>query len=153
MKYPEAGECTEYCPIRCHNGASTMQQKIFQISLVVRDYDEAIRFFVGKLGFELLEDQYIAPQDKRWVVVAPKGDSGCKLLLAQASTRRQTARIGDQTGGRVGFFLYTDNFQRDYRTYTDRGVEFVGPPRHEAYGTVAVFRDLYGNLWDLLQPA
>jgi len=130
-----------------------LQQNIFQISLVVRDYDEAIHFFVDILGFELLEDLYIAEQDKRWVVVAPKGDLGCKLLLAQASTEKQAARIGDQTGGRVGFFLHTDNFQRDYRAYTDRGVEFVGPPRHEAYGTVAVFRDLYGNLWDLLQPS
>ncbi len=130
-----------------------MTQKIFQVSLVVKDYDEAIEFYVGKLGFQLLEDQYIAAQDKRWVVVAPADGSGCKLLLAQASTKAQSERIGDQTGGRVGFFLYTDDFWRDYQAYTGRGVEFNGSPREEVYGTVAVFRDLYGNLWDLLQPA
>lgn len=130
-----------------------MNQKIFLISLLVRDYDEAIRFFVDKLGFQLLEDLYIAGQDKRWVVVAPAGDSDCKLLLAQASSEQQAQRIGDQTGGRVGFFLQTDDFWRDYRAYSARGIEFTRPPRQEVYGTVAVFRDLYGNLWDLLQPA
>jgi hypothetical protein len=87
------------------------------------------------------------------VVVAPAGEQGCKLLLAQASTEQQAKRIGDQTGGRVGFFLYTDDFWRDYQAYTGRGIEFMGPPREEVYGIVAVFRDLYGNLWDLLQPA
>jgi catechol 2,3-dioxygenase-like lactoylglutathione lyase family enzyme len=130
-----------------------MSQSIFQISLVVKNYDEAIDFFVGKLGFGLLEDEYIAAQDKRWVVVAPTGSQGCKLLLAEASNEQQAARIGDQTGGRVGFFLYTDDFWRDYQAFTGRGVEFTGPPREEVYGTVAVFRDLYGNLWDLLEPA
>ncbi len=130
-----------------------MNQKIFLISLLVSDYDQAIEFYVGKLGFLLLEDQYLAEQQKRWVVVAPAGHSDCKLLLAQASTEQQACRVGDQTGGRVGFFLQTDDFWRDYQAYTGRGVEFTGPPRHEVYGTVAVFRDLYGNLWDLLQPA
>ena len=130
-----------------------MKQSIFQISLVVRDYDEAISFYVGKLGFKLLEDTYIAAQDKRWVVVAPIGEQSCKLLLAKASNPQQSQRVGDQTGGRVGFFLHTDDFWRDYQAYTGRGVEFIGTPREEVYGTVAVFRDLYGNLWDLLQPA
>lgn len=130
-----------------------MNQKIFLISLLVRDYDEAIKFYVNKLGFLLLEDQYMAEQQKRWVVIAPAGDSGCKLLLAQASTEQQAQRIGDQTGGRVGFFLQTDDFWRDHQAYTACGVEFTGPPRQEVYGTVVVFRDLYGNLWDLLQPA
>lgn len=130
-----------------------MKQYIAQISLVVRDYDEAIAFFVGSLGFQLLQDEYIAAQDKRWVVVGPAGDTGCKLLLARASTDSQIQRIGDQTGGRVGFFLYTDDFWRDHRTYTAHGVEFTGSPREEVYGTVGVFRDLYGNLWDLIQPA
>lgn len=130
-----------------------MSQSIAQFSLVVRDYDEAIAFYVSKLGFSLLEDSYIPEQDKRWVVVAPAGDKGCKLLLARASDEQQKARVGDQTGGRVGFFLNTDDFWRDYQAYTGRGVEFIGTPREESYGTVAVFRDLYGNLWDLLQPA
>ena len=130
-----------------------MNQSIAQFSLVVRDYDEAIAFYVSKLGFSLLEDSYIPEQDKRWVVVAPAGGKGCKLLLARASDEQQKARIGDQTGGRVGFFLNTDDFWRDYQAYTGRGVEFIGTPREESYGTVAVFRDLYGNLWDLLQPA
>ncbi len=130
-----------------------MNQSIFQISLVVSDYDKAISFYVGKLGFNLLQDSYIAAQDKRWVVVAPPGEQGCKLLLAKASNQQQSQRVGDQTGGRVGFFLHTDDFWRDYQAYMDRGVEFIGTPREEEYGTVAVFRDLYGNLWDLLQPA
>ncbi len=130
-----------------------MKQFIAQFSLVVKDYDEAIAFYVGKLGFSLVEDHYIPEQDKRWVVVAPTGGHGCKLLLARASDAKQQARIGDQTGGRVGFFLYTDDFWRDYEDYRERGVEFTAPPREEPYGTVVVFRDLYGNLWDLLQPA
>lgn len=130
-----------------------MKQRIFQISLIVRDYDEAITFYVGKLGFQLLQDSYIVEQDKRWVVVAPAGEPTCKLLLAKASNEQQSARVGDQTGGRVAFFLQTDDFWRDYQAYTGRGVEFIGTPREEDYGTVAVFRDLYGNLWDLLQPA
>lgn len=130
-----------------------MNQSIAQFSLLVRDYDEASAFYVGKLGFTVLEDYYIPEQDKRWVVVAPPGDQGCRLLLARASNPQQQARVGDQTGGRVGFFLNTDDFWRDYQAYTGRGVEFIGKPREESYGTVAVFRDLYGNLWDLLQPA
>lgn len=129
-----------------------MQQNIVQISLVVRDYDEAIAFYISKLGFQLLQDEYIAEQDKRWVVVAPAGSQACKLLLAKASNEQQAQRIGDQTGGRVGFFMHTDDFWRDYQAFTRNGVEFTGPPREEVYGTVVVFRDLYGNLWDLIQP-
>jgi catechol 2,3-dioxygenase-like lactoylglutathione lyase family enzyme len=130
-----------------------MKLSIAQVSLVVKDYDEAIAFYRDKLGFSLVADHYLPEQDKRWVVVAPAGDHGCRLLLAKASDTQQEARIGDQTGGRVGFFLYTDDFWRDYQVYSDRGVEFTGRPREEPYRTVAVFRDLYGNLWDLLQPA
>ncbi len=121
------------------------------VSLVVRDYDEAIAFFVGTLGWTLVEDAPVPEQQKRWVVVAPRG-SEARLLLARASTDEQRARVGDQTGGRVGFVLETDNFWRDYRAYQSSGVEFVRPPRKEPYGTVAVFKDLYGNLWDLIQP-
>lgn len=128
-----------------------MNQSIAQISLVVNDYDEAIEYFVNKLGFSLRQDDYIPAQDKRWVVVAPPGNQGCNLLLARASNPQQKTRVGDQTGGRVGFFLNTDDFWRDHETYTRRGIEFIGEPREESYGTVAVFRDLYGNLWDLLQ--
>jgi len=130
-----------------------MNQKNFLISLLVRDYDEASRFFVDRMDFRLLEARYIAEQDNRWVVATPAGDSDCKLLLAQASSEQQAQRIGDQTGGRVGFFMHTDDFWRDYQAYSARGIEFTRPPRQEVYGTVAVFRDLYGNLWDLLQPA
>jgi catechol 2,3-dioxygenase-like lactoylglutathione lyase family enzyme len=119
----------------------------------VRDYDEAIAFFVGTLGFALVEDTYIPEQDKRWVVVAPAGDRGARLLLARASTAGQESRIGDQTGGRVFLFLHTDDFARDYEAYKAKGVRFVREPRREPYGTVAVFEDLYGNRWDLLQPS
>lgn len=126
-------------------------QRIAMVSLVVRDYDEALEFYVGKLGFELIEDTPVPEQDKRWVVVAPPG-SGAQLLLARAATESQVSRIGDQTGGRVFMFLYTDDFQRDFDLYRQRGVEFVREPKAEPYGTVAVFRDLYGNLWDLLEP-
>ena len=116
---------------------------------MVRDYDEAIRFYVEGLGFTLVED---TPQgDKRWVVVSP--GEGASLLLAQADTDQQSARIGDQTGGRVGFFLNTDNFDRDHARMTEFGVKFLETPREEVYGKVAVFEDLYGNRWDLLQPA
>ncbi len=128
-----------------------MQQELAQMCLVVADYDEAIRFYVDRLGFELIEDSYIPEQDKRWVLVAPAGSSGCRLLLAQASDEDQLARVGDQTGGRVFLFLYTDDFWRDYHLYRQRGIEFVRGPTVAEYGTVAVFRDLYGNLWDLLQ--
>jgi catechol 2,3-dioxygenase-like lactoylglutathione lyase family enzyme len=122
------------------------------VSLVVRDYDEALEFYVGKLGFTLVEDTPIPDQKKRWVVVAPPGSTGARLLLARASSPEQTARIGNQTGGRVFLFLHTDDFARDYDAYRRNGIEFVRPPKQEPYGTVAVFRDLYGNLWDLIQP-
>ncbi|UWX03959.1 VOC family protein [Pseudoxanthomonas sp. NC8] len=128
------------------------RQSLGPVSLVVRDYDEAIAFFVGTLGFGLIEDTFIAEQAKRWVVVSPPGAAESQLLLARASTPEQEACIGAQTGGRVFLFLYTDDFWRDYATYRARGVEFVREPKEEPYGTVAVFRDLYGNLWDLLQP-
>jgi catechol 2,3-dioxygenase-like lactoylglutathione lyase family enzyme len=118
----------------------------------VRDYDEALAFFVGKLGFVLIEDTYIPEQDKRWVVVAPPGGGGAQLLLARASNDAQRARIGAQTGGRVFLFLYTDNLKRDVARYKAAGVTFVREPKEQPYGTVAVFEDLYGNLWDLLQP-
>lgn len=130
-----------------------MKQCLGLVSLLVRDYNEALAFFVGKLGFVLLEDSYVAAQDKRWVVVSPPGASEARLLLARASNDEQLAHVGAQSGGRVFLFLYTDDFARDYARYQAAGVEFVRPPRQEAYGTVAVFRDLYGNLWDLLQPA
>jgi catechol 2,3-dioxygenase-like lactoylglutathione lyase family enzyme len=130
-----------------------MKQSIALVSLVVEDYDQALLFFVGKLGFTLIEDSYVAAQDKRWVVVSPPGSTGCRLLLAKASTPEQRSRIGSQTGGRVFLFLSTDNFWREYEAYRERGVEFVRLPKEESYGTVAVFKDLYGNLWDLVQPA
>jgi catechol 2,3-dioxygenase-like lactoylglutathione lyase family enzyme len=127
-------------------------QSITLVSIVVRDYDEAIAFYVGKIGFHLVEDSYVPAQDKRWVVVAPPGGSQCRLLLARASNDRQAHRVGDQTGGRVFLFLNTDDFARDYQAYKAKGVEFVREPKEEPYGTVAVFKDLYGNLWDLIQP-
>lgn len=128
-----------------------MKQSIALVSLVVREYDEAIQFYVGKLGFVLVEDTYVPAQDKRWVVVAPPGGNGCRLLFGRASNPEQAAAIGNQTGGRVFLFLSTDNFWRDYEAYRGKGVEFVRPPKEESYGTVAVFKDLYGNLWDLIQ--
>jgi catechol 2,3-dioxygenase-like lactoylglutathione lyase family enzyme len=128
-----------------------MKQSILHVALVVRDYDEAIEFYTAKLRFTLLEDTYQPEQDKRWVVVAPPGSSGTTLLLARASKPEQEAFIGNQTGGRVFLFLNTDDFWRDYNEMVSRGVRFVREPKEEAYGTVAVFEDLYGNLWDLLQ--
>jgi catechol 2,3-dioxygenase-like lactoylglutathione lyase family enzyme len=128
------------------------RQSLGLVSLVVGDYDEALAFFVGKLGFELIEDTPVPEQGKRWVVVAPPGAAGARLLLARASTPEQARRIGDQTGGRVFLFLYTDDFWRDHRHFLDQGIEFVRPPAEHPYGTVAVFKDLYGNWWDLLQP-
>lgn len=119
--------------------------------MVVRDYDEALAFFVGKLGFVLVEDSFIPEQSKRWVVVSPPGAGGSRLLLARASTEEQRSRVGDQTGGRVFLFLCTDDFHRDHEAYRAKGVVFVRGPKEEPYGTVAVFKDLYGNLWDLLQ--
>lgn len=123
------------------------------VSLLVRDYDEALAFYVDVLGFKLIEDRPVPEQGKRWVVVAPPGGSGAQLVLARASNPEQAARIGDQTGGRVFLFLYTDNLDRDYANYRARGVAFVRDPVRKPYGTVAVFQDPYGNLWDLLEPA
>ncbi|MGL4464016.1 MAG: VOC family protein [Planctomycetia bacterium] len=128
-----------------------MVQSIALVSLVVRDYDEAIAYFTGSLGFALAEDAPLAG-GKRWVRVAPPGGMGASLLLAQAATPEQAARVGDQAGGRVFLFLRTDDFQRDYRAFRAAGVRFAEEPRDEPYGTVAVFLDLYGNRWDLIQP-
>jgi catechol 2,3-dioxygenase-like lactoylglutathione lyase family enzyme len=126
-------------------------QTIVNVALVVRDYDEAIAFYTGKLGFTLVEDIYQPEQDKRWVVVAPPGSRGTSLLLAKASTAEQERFIGNQTGGRVFLFLSTDDFWRDHARMLSIGVTFVSEPRVEPYGTVVVFEDLYGNLWDLLE--
>jgi catechol 2,3-dioxygenase-like lactoylglutathione lyase family enzyme len=128
-----------------------LKQSIGYLALIVREYDEAIRFYVETLGFTLVEDTYIEAQDKRWVLVAPPGSTETKLLLARAVGTEQSSRVGNQTGGRVFLFLHTDDFWRDYEAYKSRGVTFVREPKREAYGTVAVFQDLYGNLWDLLQ--
>ncbi|MCU8000374.1 VOC family protein [Shewanella sp. SM95] len=128
-----------------------MKQALVHIALVVRDYDEAIDFYVNKLKFELVEDTYQAEQDKRWVVVAPPGSKGASILLARASKPEQFNFIGNQAGGRVFLFLNTDDFWRDYRRMVADGVEFAREPQEQDYGTVAVFKDLYGNLWDLLQ--
>ncbi|MFT5501009.1 MAG: catechol 2,3-dioxygenase-like lactoylglutathione lyase family enzyme [Woeseiaceae bacterium] len=130
-----------------------MKQSILHIALVVRDYDEAIDFYCNKLNFKLIDDTYQPEQDKRWVVVSPPGESGTNLLLAQASTAEQVKFIGNQAGGRVFLFLQTDNFTRDYQAMNEAGVTFVREPKVEVYGTVAVFEDLYGNLWDLFEPA
>ncbi len=129
-----------------------MKQSLARIALVVRDYDEAISFYVGILGFTLIEDTFMPAQNKRWVVIAPPGSSECRLLLARAVSDEQQSRIGNQTGGRVFLFLHTDDFWRDYNAYKSKGVIFVREPKDEPYGTVAVFQDLYGNLWDLIQP-
>jgi catechol 2,3-dioxygenase-like lactoylglutathione lyase family enzyme len=127
-----------------------MTQTIGYIALVVRDYDEAINFYTNKLDFALIEDTNLG-DGKRWVRVRPPGSTGTDLLLAKAVTPEQASRIGNQTGGRVFLFLHTDGFWRDYRAMTAKGVNFVRPPSEESYGTVAVFEDLYGNKWDLLQ--
>jgi catechol 2,3-dioxygenase-like lactoylglutathione lyase family enzyme len=129
-----------------------MSQYIAQIAIVIRDYNEAIQYYTTVLNFELIEDTKLS-EEKRWVVVQPKGsNNGCKLLLAKAATPIQEQAIGNQTGGRVFLFLYTDDFNRDYHDYTSKGVTFVRPQTVESYGKVAVFKDLYGNLWDLIQP-
>jgi len=128
-----------------------MMQSIVHVALVVRDYDEAIEFYTKKLNFTLIEDTYQPEQDKRWVVVAPPGSEGTSVLLARASKAEQEPFIGNQTGGRVFLFLNTDDFWRDYAHMVSLGIEFVREPKTESYGTVAVFKDLYGNLWDLLQ--
>ncbi len=129
-----------------------MNQRIGQIALVVKDYDEAIEYYTVKLGFNLIEDTKL-DEHKRWVVVSPLGDGNCALLLAKAANDKQLESVGNQTGGRVFLFLYTDDFSRDHQAMIDRGVVFVRPPEVFDYGTVAVFEDLYGNLWDLLEPS
>lgn len=128
-----------------------MQQSLAHVAIVVRDYDEAIEFYTKKLHFKLLEDIYQPEQDKRWVTVAPPGSIGSSLLLARASKPEQEAFIGRQTGGRVFLFLQTDDFWRDYNEMVSLGIKFVREPKEASYGTVAVFEDLYGNLWDLLE--
>ena len=128
-----------------------MKQSIVHIALVVRDYDEAIAFYTKKLHFTVIEDTYQPEQDKRWVVVSPPGSVGTTVLLARASTPEQESFIGNQTGGRVFLFLNTDDFWRDYHDMVSQGITFVRDPKKESYGMVAVFKDLYGNLWDLLE--
>jgi catechol 2,3-dioxygenase-like lactoylglutathione lyase family enzyme len=132
------------------NDHRTLNQSIAHVALVVRDYDEAIAFFTEKLLFTLVEDTYMPDQDKRWVTVAPRGSTGTSLVLARPSHEGQVPFIGNQTGGRVTFFLQTDDFWRDYGRMKDSGIEFVRDPANAPYGTVAVFKDLYGNLWDLV---
>jgi catechol 2,3-dioxygenase-like lactoylglutathione lyase family enzyme len=127
-----------------------MMQTLGHVALVVRDYDEALAFFIRMLNFKVIEDTRMS-EDKRWVLIAPPGSQGTSLLLAQATTPEQVSRIGNQTGGRVFLFLHTDDFWRDYQEMIARKVKFTRPPSEESYGTVAVFEDLYGNLWDLLQ--
>jgi catechol 2,3-dioxygenase-like lactoylglutathione lyase family enzyme len=128
-----------------------MKQYIAHIALLVEDYDDAIEFYTRKLHFRLLEDTVLSA-DKRWVIVAPPGSTECSLLLARAAKPEQVKAVGNQTGGRVFLFLYSNDFQRDYRDMLEKGIRFVRPPMKEEYGTVAVFEDLYGNLWDLIEP-
>ena len=128
-----------------------IKQALAQIALVVDDYDKAIDFYTKKLRFTLIEDTVLTAT-KRWVIVAPPGSNGCKLLLAKAATEEQRTRIGNQTGGRVFLFLHTDNIHRDHKNMLEQGISFVRDPTAEPYGTVAVFKDLYGNLWDLIEP-
>ena len=128
-----------------------MKQHIAHIALVVNDYDEAIQFYTKKLNFILKEDTILS-ETKRWVIVSPPGSGNCSLLLAKAATEEQKTRIGNQTGGRVFLFLHTDDLQRDYKNMKAQGISFVREPAKEEYGTVAVFKDLYGNLWDLVEP-
>jgi len=129
-----------------------MNQKLAQIALVVSDYDEAIEFYTQKLKFHLIEDTKLS-ETKRWVVISPQGDDGCNILLAKAANAEQKARVGNQTGGRVFLFMYTDDIARDYQNLVDQGVKIVREKSVEKYGTVAVFADLYGNLWDLIEPS
>ncbi len=133
------------------SGKDFMKQSIVHIAIVVRDYDEAIAFYTEKLHFNLIEDLYQPEQDKRWVVVSPPGSTGTTILLAKASKPEQEPFIGNQTGGRVFLFLNSDDFWRDYNDMIENGIEFVRDPKEQPYGMVAVFKDLYGNLWDLLQ--
>ena len=128
-----------------------MKQSIGHIALIVKDYDEAIEFYTKKMNFDLIEDTYQPKQDKRWVVISPPNSTGTTILLAKASKPKQEDFIGNQAGGRVFLFLNTDDFWRDYNQMTLNGIEFVRKPKKADYGTVAVFKDLYGNLWDLLE--
>ncbi|MCU7551803.1 VOC family protein [Chitinophagaceae bacterium LB-8] len=128
-----------------------MKQKIAQVAIVVDDYDEAIQFYTEKLHFTLVEDTVLSAT-KRWVVVAPPGSSGCRLLLAKAANEEQKSRVGNQTGGRVFLFLHTDNLQRDYQNLLDHKIKIIREPAKETWGTVTVFEDLYGNLWDMIEP-
>jgi catechol 2,3-dioxygenase-like lactoylglutathione lyase family enzyme len=127
-----------------------MKQHIAHITLLVKDYDDAIKFYTEKLGFDLIEDTVLS-EAKRWVLVRPKGAAECSLLLAKAANEQQNDNVGNQTGGRVFLFLYTDDFWRDYKTMVTKGISFVRQPAEEVYGVVAVFEDLYGNLWDLIE--
>ena len=129
-----------------------MKQRLAHIAIVVNDYDQAIKFYTGKLHFDLVEDTQLS-ETKRWVLVRPKGGDSTCLLLAKAASEEQLSRVGNQTGGRVFLFLHTDNFKRDYQNLLDHQIEIVRQPQREEYGTVAVFKDLYGNLWDLIEPA
>ena len=129
-----------------------MKQSLAHVAIVVSDYDEAIDFYTRKLQFDLIEDTRLSAT-KRWVLVRPKGSTGCCLLLAKAANDEQISRIGNQTGGRVFLFLYTDDFERDYQRLLTQNIVIVRPPALEAYGKVAVFEDLYGNKWDLIEPA
>lgn len=129
-----------------------MKQRIGHITIVVEDYDKAIEFYTKKLHFTLVEDSILS-ETKRWVLVAPEGSSDCCLLFAKAANDEQRTRIGNQTGGRVFLFLYTDNFKRDYQNLHNQGITIVREPVIETWGTVAVFEDLYGNLWDLIEPS
>jgi catechol 2,3-dioxygenase-like lactoylglutathione lyase family enzyme len=128
-----------------------MKQRLAHIAIVVNDYDEAIKFYTEKLHFDLVEDTRLS-ETKRWVLVRPKGGDGCCLLLAKAANEEQLSRVGNQTGGRVFLFLHTDNFERDYQNLLTNKIEIVRPPQKEVYGTVAVFKDIYGNLWDMIEP-
>lgn len=128
-----------------------MNQKLAQIAIVVNDYDEAIKFYTEKLHFTLIEDTKLS-DTKRWVIVKPTGTGDCCLLLAKAANDKQKSRIGNQTGGRVFLFLHTDNFERDYQNLIDQEIKIIRLPQKEPYGTVAVFEDLYGNLWDMIEP-
>jgi len=129
-----------------------MKQRLAHIAIVVNDYDEAIKFYTEKLCFDLIEDAQLS-ETKRWVLVRPKGSNECCLLLAKAANEEQRNRVGNQTGGRVFLFLHTDNFERDYQNLLNHQIEIVRQPQREEYGTVAVFKDLYGNLWDMIEPA
>jgi len=129
-----------------------MKQRLAHIAIVVNDYDEAIKFYTEKLHFDLVEDTQLS-ETKRWVLVRPKGGDSCCLLLAKAASEEQLSRVGNQTGGRVFLFLHTDNFERDYQDLLDQQIEILRQPQREEYGTVAVFKDLYGNLWDMIEPA